>query len=218
MALYVPLTTNRMAPDEYYFTTSEPPYEWAATQYEIFLSSLPYSDDAKRALRAIFPAIYLDYARWAGTWEPNRFVEYLRNIDTMALLWAASPREAIVESLRNVLTADELQIVRENPDLFSLAARALGYQVRRTWDRSSALRVLSNIRPERAYQEYVAPVGYLYDEGGRKRIKEAYDLAYTDWKRSPTASFYDFIRSKDLKDWLWKTGPAAAGPRVRWLS
>jgi hypothetical protein len=218
MPLYVPLTSPNMAPDEYFFTTGAEPYEWAATQYEIYLASLPYSDDAKRALRAIFPAIYLDYGRWNQSWDPSRFVDYLLSLDQEALLWAASPREAIVESLRNALTADELQVVRENPDLFNLAARALGYQVRGPWTREQAIRVLSNIQPERAYQEYVAPQGYWFDEEGRQRIKQAYDLAYTDWKQNPTRSFYDYIRSKDLRDLMWETGPAGAGPKVRWLT
>ena len=218
MTLYAPLTAPNMAPNEYYFTLGEPPYEWASTQYEIYLASLPYSDDAKRALRAIFPAIYLDYGRWNQSWDPNRFVDYLLNLDPEALLWAASPREAIVESLRNALTPDELQMVRDSPDLFNLAARALGYQIRGPWSREDALRVLSNVRPERAYQEFVAPKGYWYDEEGRKRIKEAYDFAYTDWKQNPTSSFYDWLRSQDLESLLWRTGPAEAGPRVRWLS
>jgi hypothetical protein len=140
------------------------------------------------------------------------------NLDSEALLWAASPREAIVESLRNSLTADELQVVRENPDLFNLAARALGYQVRGPWTREQAVRVLSNIQPERAYQEYVAPQAYWFGEGGQQRIKRAYDLAYTDWKQNPTQSFYDYVRSKDLRSWMWETGPAEAGPKVRWLT
>ncbi len=218
MPLYVPLTSPNMAPDEYFFTTSEAPYEWAATQYETYLASLPYSDDAKRALRTIFPAIYLDYGRWNQSWNPGNFVQYLLNLDPQALLWAASPREAIVESLRGALTADELQMVRENPDLFNLAARALGYQVRGPWTREQAVRVLANIQPERAYQEYVAPQAYWFDDRGQRRIKQAYDLAYTDWKQNPSRSFYDFIREKDLRTWLWKTGPSGAGPRIRWLS
>jgi hypothetical protein len=218
MPLYVPLTSQSMAPAEYYFSAGEPPYEWAATQYEIYLSSLPYSDDAKRALRSIFPAIYLDYGRWNQSWDPGRFVEYLLNIDPEALLWAASPREAIVESLRNSLTADELQVVRENPDLFNLAARALGYEVRGPWNREQALRVLANIRPERAYQEYVADKAYWFDEKGRQRIKQAYDMAYTDWKQNPSRSFYDHIRDRDIRGWVWGTGPAEANPRARWLS
>lgn len=219
-----PFQATTAAPNEYYMPQVP---AWATTEFDLYLRSLPFSDQAKAAIGQLLVPLYRDYARTYGTWNVDKWGEYLRKLDPMALLWAASPERGAQE-LATARVVFDPQIAdllgRHFEALQAEAARThqSPYQVLKQLTEESARSLLSSYEPEWAYRFWAAQHGTTFNPEGRQRLAQAYDTLYTSWaKGDRSRSFLDYVNQFTSNDLALMTGPAADNRvigRTRWLT
>ena len=218
----VPFSATQAAPNERYLPQVP---AWAATQFDLWLRSLPVSDEAKSALGKLLVPLYLDYARLVQGYNPESFPEYLQKLDVNELLWRGTPEIAAAERLRTVDPALAEMLGKHYGEI----GERYGIGNLRQWAQQASpheiLSKLSSFEPDFAYKNYLAKVAQPFDSLGRQRLSQAFDVAYKRWQEAvaqgSTMTFLDFLEQMQPEDWAIAAGPTEAGrftTRVRWLT